>query len=271
MRSKKQNKKFEEWLYNNTTLQDSSIRLYCSLVFKHENILSEALEKKDLNSINQLLIKEHRNKNNIALKFAIIQFLKYKNKKGWVVDLVKLRRNPKKRLGSWLSESELNRVIDNLPFIDKVAFQIQYETGLRIREVLSLKKDNVEFLEDQGRARILVKTKSQKSLIKFISLESYENLQELLPVNGYYFLSDNGKGFESSIRSTYNRFSEVFKETGLKVINKNINTHDIRRSVAQRIVKEDSSLNGLFKAQRFLGHSNPDVTFKYLNDNNMFN
>jgi len=270
MKSKKINQKFENWLYDNTVLQNSSIRLYCSLVKQHIEVLLLSIEKKNVNIINRLLIREHRNKNNIVLKFAIVHYLRFMGLKEWIIDLVKLKRKPKKKMGSWLSSFEIDQVLKKLPFIYAVAFRIQYETGLRIREVLGLKKSNVEFLPLQKKARIMVKTKSQKSIIKFITIDSYNSLERMSTVDDYYFLQDNGKGFESSIRSTYNRFSEAFKDAGKKAINKNINTHDIRRSVAQRIVQQDSSMNGLFKAQRFLGHSSPDVTFKYLNDNNMF-
>ena len=88
MKSKKIKQKFETWLYENTTLQNSSIRLYSSLVWQHQTFLDMAIEKGKVEIINHLLIKEHRHKNNIALKFAIIQYLKFMNLKSWIVDLI---------------------------------------------------------------------------------------------------------------------------------------------------------------------------------------
>jgi integrase len=259
---------FRTYLYNNTMMSDGTIRLYTSLVNSCIDIINKSIELDDINIINQYLIKKNREFNNIAFKYAVINFLKFKNKKEWITDLVKIKKPIKKKMGHWLSLEEVEYLISNLPLKCKVAFTIQYETGLRIREVLGLKKDNVELLKDK--ARIMVGTKTKQTLNKFITIPTYNMLMEFMGgVSDYFFITKTTNDYEVNIRSTYNRFSEVFKETALRVLDKDINTHDIRRSVAMWIVKQDNSINGLYKAQRFLGHTNTTTTFKYLSENNM--
>ncbi len=253
----------------NTILKESSIRQYIGVILPHLEYIEQALEDKNIDMINQLIISEYRIKNSNSLKFAIIHYLRFRNKAKYIPLITKLKRKPKKKMFNWLSEDEIYKIIDHLDEPYKTIFKLQFETGARIREILRLRRDDIQ--ERDGEYYIMIITKTNQNRYLKISPENYEMLQRFKEKvkRKFIFLRKDPTSYEElekRIRSTYNKVARQFTATAKKVLNRKVGTHDIRRSIAEMIIKKDPTINGIRKAQQYLGHKDTRTTFIYFMD-----
>ncbi len=262
---------FEQWLYKNTTLKDSSIRQYLSQAKRVWSLALSLSGKKDIEPLNQFLIKEYREKNSNTLKPAVIWLLKYLRQARHIPYLVKIPNKPRKRLHHWLKKEELQRLINAIDNIQlKLIVSLLAETGARAREIISLKRDTIDLKE----GAIMYPTKTRKTMIKKIkdgtiqpekTQELFENYVKnyLSPFSRYLFLPEGSS--ELKIRETYNRFQRMLNSISERILSKKISFHDIRRSIAEIVFEsEKNSIEGLRKASKYLGHANVSITFTYL-------
>lgn len=267
---RKEVRSFEKYLHDETIIKESSIRQYVSQVNAHYNVLEKFLELKDISIINKLLVKEFRKKNSNTKKASFVHFLRFSELARFIPELIPLKNKPKKKMPNWFSMDEINELLTHLGKTTRLIIDLQHETGVRIREVLTLKKNHVK-IDNTDQCKIMIYTKTNQALIKKISRDHYDRLMKIPVKSNKEFLfikdpSNNPKEFETQIRSRYNRISEEFRDVAFKVFGKKANTHDIRRSMAEYIVRKNPTIQGLYDAQQFLGHSNVKTTFAYLNN-----
>ena len=264
-------KKFADYLRKYTILKESSIRQYATILGSHIFEIEEAIKNKDVDALNEIIIKEYRYKNSNAIKFALVHYLKMKKKYSMVFQLTKLKRKPKKKVHNWLNSWEIEKLIKSLPNPEKIIVQIQFETGGRIREILQITRDLIQ--DKDGIYYVFLRTKTNQFRRCRISKESYETLIKYIDglSEDEYFIflhkqPKNNEELEKIIRVRYSMMFRVFKETAKKVLKKEVGTHDIRRSLAEWIIRKDPSLNGIRKAQIYLGHRDSRTTFQYFKD-----
>jgi len=148
----------------------------------------------------------------------------------------------KKKLPKSVTPDEFRELIKNVKKNDKeakVAFLLAYGSGLRLSEVLKLKKDNIyqnriEVLEGKyGRDRIVPLPKGWK-----------EWMDKILPI-------------KKTGRSLERNFKTAAKKAGLK---NHYSFHSLRHGFATRMVENGVPLN---QVQVLLGHSNISTTSIY--------
>jgi integrase/recombinase XerD len=143
---------------------------------------------------------------------------------------------------------------------DKTMLEILYSSGLRISELLEIKKNDIAlkegFLKCKGKGkkeRMIPIGETAISLIKnFLDMATenpvYEN-------QDYLFLSNWNKKFSRV------GFWKVLKKYALKSgIHKNITPHTLRHSFATHLLQNDANL---MTVQKMLGHSNISTTQIY--------
>ncbi len=159
-----------------------------------------------------------------------------------------------------LTSEEIKRLIEVTRNIKhKLIIKILYGCGLRVSEVINLKKEDVNFNEElikiklaKGRKDRFVKIPD--SLKK--ELESYCNLhnEEVL-----FPSSRGGKLTTATIRKIIKNAS---KKAGIK---KNIHPHTLRHSFATHLLESGTDLRII---QKLLGHSDIKTTQIYLSVSN---
>jgi len=149
-----------------------------------------------------------------------------------------------------LSNSEISKIMSCIKRMKtKVAFELMLYSGLRVSEVVKLRKRDFEF--SNGLVRIYVRGKGRKDRVTFLwNSKAIENLKKVLEEVG-----DEDRVFN-------------FKEGNLKEIARRVSSkcgvkfscHTLRHTFATNLVEMGMPLEYV---QKLLGHSNPSTTQVY--------
>lgn len=177
----------------------------------------------------------------------------------------------KKALPNTLTEDEVFKLLDinlndNYSYRNKAMIELMYGTGLRVSELVNLKLQDIDLMNDSIRTF----GKGSKERVIPIGEFASESLKEYLNKyrstllkkynNDYVFLNNHGnnmtrQGFFKIIKS-------LAKEKG---INKQISPHILRHSFASHLLKYGADLRTI---QELLGHSDISTTQIYTHISN---
>lgn len=199
---------------------------------------------------------------------SIYNFLMFLKEEGhYAHTLLKIPR-PKvsKRLPTYLTNEEVDTLL-SMPeekshrgLRDKAMLEVMYASGLRVSELLTLKRENINF--QQGLVRVLGKGAKER----IIPLGDYALSVVALYINNvryYYekddkktiFLNTNGKPL--SRQYFFKMIKAYAAEAG---ISKNISPHSLRHAFATHLLENGAEL---IAVQAMLGHSNIATTQIY--------
>lgn len=161
-------------------------------------------------------------------------------------------------------------VIDDI--FDRMFYSLLLNTGLRISEALSLKKESIVF--NQNYAEIIVKGKGNKERYLKISKEYAEELLSFSENKEYIFSNNNDVPFSS--RTMERRFKKYvikvnekidqLKNKGYKNINYlNATPHALRHTCAKRLLNSGKNLE---EVRYILGHTTISTTGIYVRSDN---
>lgn len=162
--------------------------------------------------------------------------------------------NPDNKITRYLSEGERDRLLVACSQVSRQLFEIVFValgTGLRKSEVLSLRREQVDF--EKGSLSVLAK--GDKRRLLYPSQSVMEMLRNI-PNNDSDYFWLNGKG------QPHNKFwkypwTKALKIAGLPV---NLRFHDLRHDSATRAY---SASGDIYLVQQILGHSNITTTMRY--------
>lgn len=203
-----------------------------------------------------------------ALRFVLINILN----KHWLLR-VKFSRTAKK-LPVVLSKEEVFRlinVIDNAKH--KLMIKLLYSAGLRISELVNLRKRDLEFFKNYGWVR---KGKGNKDRIFIIAKNIKKELERFvknLDRDDFIFCkrtrhSSHISSFKnkSALNLSTRTVQEIIKKARQKAgIEKNISPHTLRHSFATHLIEDGVDV---IKVQRLLGHSSVETTRIYVHTAN---
>jgi integrase/recombinase XerD len=171
-----------------------------------------------------------------------------------------------RKLPKFLSAEEVAILIESANGIskysarDKAILELLYGCGLRVSELLALRKEDLFLKEDFIRVKgkgskeriIPIGSKAKKALIKYINEER--------PVldkknSSFLFLTKSGNRF--SRMGLWKRFQQYLSKSG---INKDLSPHTLRHSFATHLLERGATLRTV---QLLLGHSDISTTQIY--------
>jgi len=170
-------------------------------------------------------------------------------------EYLKVQRREQK-LPVVLSKEEVQRIIDRIDNLKhKAIIALLYGSGLRIGELLALRKNNI----DSDRMLIHVKgAKGKKDRYTILSHKVLDILRAYylqFKPNDYLFEGQKGGKYSSESAG------QVFKRSLKKAkINKRATLHTLRHSFATHLVEDGVSIAHI---QKLLGHSNIKTTLIY--------
>ncbi len=160
-----------------------------------------------------------------------------------------------------LTVEEVNKLIefaDNQR--DKLLFELFYATGMRVSEMVMLKKEDIDF--DDGWVRIFGKGAKErfvplgKNILKLI--KKYLSKSKIVGP-GFLFSKSNGKPI------TREGIWKIIKRNSVKAgIHKKVAPHTLRHTFATHLLENGADLRTI---QELLGHSNIDTTQIYTHVN----
>jgi site-specific recombinase XerD len=169
--------------------------------------------------------------------------------------LEQFRPNGGKRLPEVFSRSEVQRLLDTERNPKhRLLLMLAYSSGLRVSEVVCLRKRDVDF----SRRTILVrKSKGRKDRYTLLSERAADFIQEycrLFDIDGWLFPGHKG---HISIRSAQYIFDKAFRNA---CIEKDVSIHSLRHTFATHLLENGTDIRYI---QGLLGHVSLSTTERY--------
>jgi len=186
-------------------------------------------------------------KDYFAIKFFFEKVLKEK------VKLPSIKRN--KTLPDILTIEEIKKIIKNTANIKhKLIIKLIYGTGLRVSEIVNLKKENVNIEEELIKIKL---SKGKKDRFVKIPCSIKEELNNYMKLEiGEYLFESNRGG-----KLTKATIQAIIKNAGKKArIKKRVYPHLLRHSFATHLLEQGTDLRII---QKLLGHSSIKTTQIY--------
>ena len=255
--------------YSNNTIESYKRDLLSFLEFnknKNVNDIGKEELKKYIKNLNDKKLNEKTISRHISCLKSFYKFLVIDKRINENVSEVLFMPKTKKSLPKTLTEEEVFslldiKLVDNYSYRNKAMIELMYATGLRVSELINLKLQDVDLINEV--VRVFGKGSKERIVplgeIAVISLKEYISKYRPLMLkqynNNYLFLNNHGnnmtrQGFFKIIKS-------IGKEKGIK---SEISPHTIRHSFASHLLKYGADLRTI---QELLGHSDISTTQVY--------
>lgn len=251
---------FREWLESNSALLPRTRKQYVKVINQFLRKFDDSTEMKDIN-------KFLAGKNISYYRFPFKLFLKFLNKEKDYLDVVKQKKKPKEKHGIYTTPRKELQLVEKVgdPVYRTVAL-IQYYTGARPQDVLSLNRKDFE-IKENGLTIYFGRSKGLNPNTFMIPMpEAAEIVLSIATLKDEFLFL---RGIPSSELTTWvdnnykyylNELTEAAKEVeGLE----RFRPHDFRRNLAADIY---SKTKDIFLVKNILGHKSIETTSKYLDD-----
>lgn len=211
---------------------------------------------------------------------ALRKFLKYLSKmdvKTLAAEKIELAKMPERQI-EFLVKDELERLLSApmkyedkkvIQLRDKAILELLFSTGLRVAELVSLKKSNISLkeLDKDGVSEFTVRGKGSKLRIVFMSKEAKTAVKNYLEatslsVSPFLFIrhdkaKQDGEQAGLTSRSVQRMIEKYAKACG---ITKKVTPHTLRHSYATDLLMNGADIRSV---QSMLGHSSITTTQIY--------
>lgn len=215
--------------------------------------------KKEPNQINEQDIKNFLasiSNKSIATSVLAISAIKFAFSKILGKDLTENIERPKKekKLPEVLSKEEIKKLIESAKTRkSRIIVQLLYSTGMRVSELVNLKKDDLNL---QERIVIVRKGKGKKDRIVILPEKLIDELKEYMEKN-----KDNIYLLSKDKPLTPRNIQKIIKKLAIKAgINKKVTPHILRHSYATHLLESGVDIRYI---QTLLGHENLNTTQIY--------
>ena len=231
--------------------------LFNKQLFEHSNKKPEQITQQDIKNFLADKMNERASSSTI-LFLASIKFA-YSNLLGKDPTSGIKRPKSEKKIPAVLTKEEVIKLINSSSTKkSKLIIQLLYSSGLRVSEIVNLKKQDLDFNENTGWVRA---GKGKKDRMFFISKKLSKKLEKYTEKHkdwNYIFS-------EKSALSTRNIQKIVQKAAFKAGINKNVHPHTLRHSMATHLMDAGVDIR---KIQEILGHSAISTTQIYTHISN---
>jgi len=269
-------------------LTPNSIYAYKKDLIQFKNYL-EKNNIKDINKINLEIFRQflkYLDKFKYSNQTVIRKYSSYNNffiflESGNILhkQLSQFIQPPKKhhKLYTFLSQTEIRNLIDNidigtvLGLRNKALIEFIYSTGSRVSEVVSLKLEDIDMINNE----INIFGKGRKERIVYLNKNSKLWLERYLELRNTLLYSKKNESYQSKTSDLkkyvfLNRFGGRLTTRGVRIIvqnclikaklTKKISPHGIRHSFATHLLQEGA---GIREIQELLGHEDISTTQIY--------
>jgi site-specific recombinase XerD len=185
--------------------------------------------------------------NVFALKYFFREILHQK------LDIPNPKRN--KTLPDILSVEEIKRMIEfTINIKHRFVIKLLYGTGLRVSEIINLKKEDIRFEEDLIKINL---AKGKKDRFVKIPNSMKEDLKSYVNLSKEEYLFESNRGGKLTKKTIAKIVQNAAKKAGIK---KRVYPHLLRHSFATHLLEQGTDLRII---QKLLGHSDIKTTQRY--------
>lgn len=204
----------------------------------------------------QIIIKK-QSPSTVSTNLSAIKFFfnKVLNKK---IELPHPKRN--KSIPTVLTQEEIREIINNTTNIKhRLIIKTLYGCGLRVSELVNLKKENVNFNESLIHVKL---SKNKKDRFVKIPNSIKSDLEKYFDLTESKYAFDSNRGGKLTTATIQKIVKNSSKKAG---IGKKVHPHTLRHSFATHLLEQGTDLRII---QKLLGHSDIKTTQIYLNVSN---
>lgn len=257
---------FEQYL-KDCLLEPNSIKIYSETIKEFLNKYPE----QTIEQINHFVaVKE--TKRQAHARYAIKKYLIFIGREEDYSKLHKPKTIYPIREKVFLTKEQAYQIINHIKNpLHKAMAILQYNTGARISEIITLKKSLIsrQKINEFNVLRFGIRGKGNVPRYVYVIVDFWKYIQPYYEsCRAYPFMDKKDKPipaleFWDRVRTIYKRYYESLKAAA-KECGLNIGTHDLRRSFADDLRKETD----IFHVQKTLGHKSIDTTTRYLKVSN---
>lgn len=255
----------------------SSIKTYVKLI---KELIDKYGTSPKVEQLNEFIEQKCNNRQPVS-KYAIKHYLnfiwedyKFKSLKEpeleeppEYVDLVKPKIKPSKKKKTFLTKNQAMQVINSIDNKEhRVVAIIQYFTGARASEAISILKSNIINETEHDRIKVNIVSKGGALQPVYLSDNISHVLQPFMIKEGEYLFLKCNNVSEEKLRTQTESYYKKYYESLRKAAMENdieMSTHDLRRSFAQSIIQEGYNI---YEVQRALRHKDISTTTRYIED-----
>ena len=269
---------YEDYLKINKKYSMNTVSSYTKDLIKFSNFINKNIlnvTKNDILSFleyEKKLMKKDRTINHDLI--VIKNFYKYLEKEGEIkinpasnIDTPKLRKS----LPHVLSVSDVDKLLDitlndKYSYRNKAMLELMYSSGLRISELVNLKMQDIDLMENiirvygKGSKERIVPIGDYASKYLDIYIKEYRPKFIKKHLNDYLFL--NSRGENISRQALFKIIKQLLREKKLNVA---FSPHTLRHSFASHMLENGADLRSI---QELLGHSDISTTQIYTHISN---
>lgn len=250
---------YMENLRRELEIRNFSRKTVKSYVFSIEKFLAYANQQLDENTVKdyiQNIIKTH-DPSTVSSNLSAIKFF-FENVLGRKINIPHPRRN--KKIPDVLTQGEVKRLIDATHNTKhRLILRLMYGCGLRVSELVGLKKQDFNFNEDLIHIRL---AKGRKDRFVRIPDSIKEDLEAYSKINTDDIFFASSRGGKLTTATIQKIIKNSAKNAELK---KNVYPHILRHSFATHLLESGTDLRII---QKLLGHSDIKTTQIYLSVSN---
>ena len=232
---------------------DQTVKAYLFFNEKFLNFIKKEpgeIVTKDIKSYLASLLDKYEN-TSINLAYSSLKFFYSSMLKKDIGDIRIPRRE--RKMPSVLTKDEIKLLIDSARNKkSKLIIKFLYSTGLRVSELVNLKKESLEPKEKIGWVR---KGKGKKDRLFILPEKLIPELQVLMEKNPCYIFSNSENPL--SVRTIQKIIATSRKKANIQ---KKVSPHTLRHSFATHLLENGTDIR---KIQELLGHSNLQTTQIY--------
>jgi len=213
-----------------------------------------------------VLTERNLDKNTLCRKISTLKsFFKFLMREGEVssnpaASLIYPRRD--KNLPKFLTEEDISKILDIPPFgediwniRDKAILELFYSTGIRVAELVSLRRENLDLISSFAKVR----GKGRKERLVPLGLPAVEILKKYLDMRldnkpAIFINQRGGQLTDRGVRGIINRYISK------AALNFHVSPHTFRHSFATHLLNRGADLRSV---QELLGHSSIATTQIY--------
>ncbi len=269
---------YEDYLKIDKKYSMNTVSSYTKDLIKFSNFIDKNIlnvTKNDILSFleyEKKLMKKDRTINHDLI--VIKNFYKYLEKEGEIkinpasnIDTPKLRKS----LPHVLSVSDVDKLLDitlndKYSYRNKAMLELMYSSGLRISELVNLKMQDIDLMENiirvygKGSKERIVPIGDYASKYLDIYIKEYRPKFIKKHLNDYLFL--NSRGENISRQALFKIIKQLLREKNLNVA---FSPHTLRHSFASHMLENGADLRSI---QELLGHSDISTTQIYTHISN---
>lgn len=215
-----------------------------------------------------IVTEEKDNRRVYIRRYMILKLLKYVGKEDLITEFLKITKElnrpmgrKKENLVKTISFKEFETLVKGLPEPYNIIVRVQFDSSMRISEVLNLTRDNIEKIDNE-RYKITTLQKGNSQVVGVLTTKTSSLLKE--------YANKNVKGTTATdtiFNLSYQEYEKNLVKYAKQLINKRFTSHFVKHMKSKFLIEVLNK--NIFEVQKNLNHARLESTQRYFDDSSI--